>query len=452
MANAWQAAVFVALICTSAHSFEEVQKLEALPAQELEESEVGDVDPLMTLADKALREYGETLVQVGESAASPEVLGLTTKIKKLQTDIKSIRKKKGQLGKQVKSFHKKALASDGSDKQQHIKNKITAGANDKDLDSELHKKNQELASLTIKQHDAAAKHAQKSSPGPASASASASAPEPPAEPVADGTVSGSSDGSSALFDEWKTKWSSMQQNLQGLVAALQAKTQKLQGEVTDQHNGLNAHMETVKQAYMKEERGHKSALAKTKELQEKEKSTKEQLKKSVESKSKAVEKKQKKVDAEERMKKAFEKKVKASPDCGPIAEKEKKAKAKIVELQAKNNKIKADAERSSKEMKQKLAAAHSKIQKLRQELAAAKTKITQLSAALEAQKRETAKQIELKNTEEKAKKVHMEKYQKAQAKIQSLTQQLQAVTAKFNKLKNTMRHINGVSNVPDRKA
>merc|ERR1712054_285688 len=104
----------------------------------------------------------------------------------------------------------------------------------------------------------------------------------------------------------------------------------------------------------------------------------------------------------------------------------------------KNRKIKADAERSSKEMKQKLAAA--------------KAKINQLSAALESQKRETAKQIELKNTEEKAKKVHMEKYQKAQAKIQSLTQKLQAVTAKYNKLKSTMRHINGVSNVPDKKA
>jgi chromosome segregation ATPase len=446
MANAWHAAIFVALICTAAHSFEEVQKLEALSAQELQESEVGDVDPLMTLADKALREYGETLIQVSESAASPEVLDLTTKIKKLQSDIKSIRKKKGQLANQMKSSHKKALASDGSDKQQHIKNKITAGANDKDLDAELQTKNQELASLTIKQHDAAAKHAQKS--GPASASASA-APEP-AAPVDDGAVSGSSDVSSALFDEWKTKWNSMQQNLQALVTALQAKTQKLQGEVTDQHNGLNVHMETVKQAYMKEERGHKSALSKTKELQEKEKSTKEQLKKSAESKSKAVEKKQKQVVV-------FEKKVKALmgrkiPDCGPIAEKEKKAKAKIVELQAKNRKIKADAERSSKEMKQKLAAAHSTIQKLRQELAAAKAKINQLSAALESQKRETAKQIELKNTEEKAKKVHMEKYQKAQAKIQSLTQKLQAATAKYNKLKSTMRHINGVSNVPDKKA
>merc|ERR1712178_412895 len=109
----------------------------------------------------------------------------------------------------------------------------------------------------------------------------------------------------------------------------------------------------------------------------------------------------------------------------------------------------------SKEMKQKLATAQRTITKLKSELATAKqtiaslkAKVTKLESDLVAQKKETAKQIQLKKTEERAKKTSMEKQKKAEAKVALLTKQLAAVTAKYNKVKGVMKTINTQSAGP----
>merc|ERR1712023_551769 len=425
---------FLLLIATAlagAQAAEEVKALEMLPGGTEESSADTEQysDELLAAADSALREHDEVLMQLGEA---PPVVGLTRRIKHLQADIQKIRSKK-------------------------------KGANSKNLDADLHRKNHELATLTIQQHAAAAAHASKNkSPPPVPAK------DPPLDPVPDEPVAADH---ASLFDGWLSKWSTMRQALQTMVSELTAHTAKLKGEVSKQHSAVTTHMETVRKACDKEHQGRISAVKKAKEAAQKEvqaktaeKSTKaamkEKLSKAMETKTKAVEKKTKQVEAEERLKKQFERKVKALmgrkiPDCGPIKEKEMKAKAEIRRLQAVNKKIKADCERRSKEMKQKLATAQRTITKLKSELATAKqtiaslkAKVTTLEAALAAQKKETAKQIELKKTEERAKKMHAEKQKKAEAKVVVLTTKLAAVTAKYNKVKSVMKTINTQSAGP----
>jgi len=403
----------------------------------LEERSVGkvedaDTDNLLAAAEGALREHDEVLMQLG--GESP-VVGLTRKIKSLQADIQKIRQKK-------------------------------KGANSKNLDADLHRKNHELASLTIKQHAAAAAHASKNAGPPPPSPPKGLDPVPAEEPMAD---------TSALFSGFLTKWSTMREALNTMVQELTAHTAKLKGEVQKQHTAVTTHMETVKKAYDKEHQGRVKAVAKAKEAASKEVSAKtaekttkaamkEKLTKAQEAKTKAVEVKVKQVKTEERLKKQFERKVKAlmgrkMPDCGPIKEKEKKAKAEIKRLQALNKKIKADCERKSKEMKQKLATAQRTITKLKSELATAKrtiatlkSKVTALTASLAAQKKETAKQVALKKTEERAKKMHAEKQKKAEAKVAVLTKKLAEVTAKYNKVKTVMKTINTQSAGPHRAA
>jgi len=442
--------------------------LESLPVEQ-EESPVWDAeqdsDDLLVAADSALRGHDDVLMQLGE--VSP-VVGLTRRIKHLQADIKNIRAKKKGLHKTITSSHHAATMNTGAKRDKLMKEHITAGANSKNLDADLHTKNHELASLTIKQHAAAAAHASKNAaPPPVPAPA-------PLDPVpADDTAS--SPDASSLFDGWLAKWSTMRQSLQTMVTELTAHTNKLKGEVSKQHSAVSTHMETVRKAYDKEYKGRVAAVAKAKEAATKEakaksaeKATKaamkEKVSKAIESKTKAVEKKTKQVEAEERLKKQFERKVKAlmgrkMPDCGPIKEKEMKAKAEIRRLQAENKKIKADCERKSKEMKQKLATAQRTIAKLKSELATAKqtiaslkAKVTKLEADLVAQKKETAKQIELKKTEERAKKMHAEKQKKAEAKVAVLTKKLAEITANYNKVKGVMQTINSQSAGPHRAA
>merc|ERR1712178_226646 len=427
--SSMRAAALLLVVTALAYSqaSEEVSALESFAAEQ--EDYLNESDDLMAAADGALREHEEVLMQLGE--ASP-VVGLTRRIKHLQADIKKIRGKK-------------------------------KGASDKNLAAALNRKTHELASLTIKQHAAAAAHASKNSKPPP-------APKEPAlDPVP--VDSGASVDSSGLFDAWLQKWSTMRQSLTTMVGELTAHTQKLKGAVQEQHTAVTTHMETVRKAYDKEHQGRLKAVEKAKEAADKEtkakaaeKSTKaamkEKLTKAQEAKTKAVEKKTKQVEAEERLKKQFERKVKALmgrkiPDCGPIKEKEMKAKAEIRRLMAENKKIKADCERKSKEMKQKLATAQRTISKLKSELTAAKqtiaslkAKVTKLESDLLAQKKETAKQIQLKKTEERAKKTSMEKQKKAEAKVALLTKQLAAVTAKYNKVKGVMKTINTQSAGP----
>merc|ERR1712070_925128 len=141
--------------------------------------------------------------------------------------------------------------------------------------------------------------------------------------------------------------------------------------------------------------------------------------------------------------------------CGAIREKEMKAKAEIKRLQALNRKIKADCERKSKEMAQKLQSARRTIASLKSKLAAAlatitklKQQVSSLKSALAAQKVATTKQRHLKE-DFMAKYKSEEKVRKAaEAKVAHLTKQLALVTAKYNKLRGTMKHINVVSNTP----
>merc|ERR1711988_1671791 len=124
--------LLVATALADAHAAEEVRALESLRVETGESSAELNSDELLIAADSALREHGEVMMQLGE--ASP-VVGLTRRIKHLQADIKSIRSKK-------------------------------KGANSKNLDADLNRKNHELASLTIKQHAAAAAHAGKNAGPP----------------------------------------------------------------------------------------------------------------------------------------------------------------------------------------------------------------------------------------------------------------------------------------------
>merc|ERR1711907_706422 len=454
--------VLLGALCLTAHgATEEVETLES-SLRGLETSQDDEVtESLMRRAELALQEHGDVLMQLGERAPPGGVLHLTKKIKTLQTDIKSIRAKKA--------------AHSGK------------SANAKDLEKKLHQKNHELASLTIKQHEAAAN---------ANADAGTGS-EGDYDASADDTAGADSKG---LFSGWlSSKWSPMHQALNTAISALTSQTAKLKGQADKHDQEVKAHIERVKKAYNKEYRGRLAALKKAKEFQEKKKmaeaaerkakareaATKKQMReklaKALERKNKAVEKKQKQVKTEERLKKKFERQVKAllarpkpkCENCGPIKEKELKAKAEIRRLQALNKKIKADCERKAKEMAQKLktanerkaketaranklarelAAARKTITSLKAQLAAAQRKIKSLEKALALQKQETAKQIRLKKSWMAKYRAADERRKKAEAKVVKLTRQLKIVTAKYTKLKNPMKHINTVSVTPDKKS
>merc|ERR1711934_1331890 len=403
-------------VIVGAHASDEVEALEA-----------------MGEGDRAIAEHAEVLMQLGMSGPSSHVVGLTRKIKALQTDIKGIRAKKaGHVSKSDK-------AKTGGKMKKHINN----GAAAKDLDAQLHQKNHELASLTIKQHEAAAGGA---TDAPA---------EAPVDTSAADTDSGSD--SNGLFGGWMTKWTSMHTQMQSFIKELQSHTAKLKGQSDKQHTEVKAHMEKVKKAYDKEEKARKVAQKKAKEFAHKkaiaeaaerkakaaEKATKKEMKAKIaahiEKKTKAIEKHKKqevKTKTEEKKAKALERRVKALmarkiPNCGPIKEKEMKAKAEIKRLLALNAKIKKDCERNKKIAKKKADA----LQK----------EINTLKAALAAAQAEIKKQVALKKSWMTKEKTQKERTAKAEAKVKVLTQKLKVVTAKFNKMKKTMSHINVVS-------
>merc|ERR1712072_1232976 len=325
---------------------------------------------LMAQADEILREHSE-LEMLGLKEGSPGVLHLTKKIKSLQTDIKSIRAKKAKH------------------------NGKAAGA--KDLDAQLRKKNHQLASLTIQQHDAA------KGAGPA--------PAPPADPPVDTTPAEPAPGPDAkgLFDGWLSgKWSPMHSALSSAIAKLRLHLGPLKAEAAKHDTEVKGHIKKVKPPKKCEDCGP---------FKEQERKAKEKLAKAI----------------------AHEKKTKS--DC---ERKAKEAAAKLKKSQEQTAKQKARADRLARE----LAAARKLIASLKKQLAAAKAKIAQLEKVVAAQKREIAKQIRLKKQWMAKFKVADEKRAKAEAKVVQLTKQLAIVTAKYNKVKGVMKHINTVSNGP----
>merc|ERR1711861_127215 len=258
----------------------------------------------------AVQASGE--VESLEATPSAGVLGLTARIKDLQSDIKTIREKKAHHEAKHEEHATAAKMASGAKVEEHEKKAITHKARAADLAHQEAEKTKAITDTTISQHGSAS--------GGVSGSVSGSA----------GGISGSlsfsaggygGSGSfkvgpsraSELFDSWHGKWEAMRATLSK--------------EVNTQHQAVNHQMEIVRKAYEKEYAGHVSAVHRAKELQ-----------------SKAVEKKQKQIDAQEKRTKALEVKVKSFHQnyCGPAKEQEQKAKAEIKRLQAVNHKIRTD--------------------------------------------------------------------------------------------------------------
>merc|ERR1712070_214938 len=472
-------------LCAIAHGVDEVESMEASGGKELNLQEGTETGV-------------EFLQMTAQSVGAPaDVVGLTSEIKDLQSDISDIKKRKENSSATSQAAVKSAaVAAPGAEQDKHMANHIDQGAKEQDLDAEQKQKEQKLVQKTIQQHEAAKKIAVQDAGSSSSADASgtsadASGYQGALDQAAAASGYGTGDAS-VLFDTWTGDFDSAHaklaeeaKRLAGMVAS----------KIQSQRQNVKHHMEVVKKAYEKETTARKAAQQKAKEFQQKEISAKgtekkakaseaatkkkmeEAIQKSRERQSKAVEKKQKQVEIHERKAKQLEKRVKAihPSNCGAIKEKEKKAKEEIRRLHAENKKIRDSCEQRSKEMAKKaeerltkanektakqkthadklaaeLQAAREKITSLQQQLAAARQKIQELQTTLEEQRKETQKQIALKKAEEQAKKGFMEKHQKAEAKVRKLQAQLKAVIAKFTKLKETMRHINTVSVTPDK--
>merc|ERR1711988_1756588 len=476
-------------LCATAHGVNEVEALEAPRGSGPNGKEL----PLVE------RERNDAeFLQMAEQPPA-DVVGLTSEIKDLQSDISDIKKRKQQSSTTSKAaVNSAAVAAPGAEQDKHMANHIDHGAKEQDLDAQQKQKEQQLVQKTIQQHEAAKKAAVQDAGSSGSADDSgvktdASGYQGAGYSLDHGSgASGYGTGdASALFDTWTGEFDSTHakladeaKRLAGMVAS----------KIQSQRSNVKHHMEVVEKAYEKETTARRAAQQKAKEFQQKESSAKaaenrakaseaatekkmeEAVQKSKERQSKAVEKKQKQVEIHERKAKQLEKKVKAThpSNCGAIKEKEMKAKEEIRRLHAENKKIRERCEQRSKEVTKKaeerltkanekaakqkaradklaaeLQAAREKITSLQQQLAAAKQKIQELQTTLEEQKRETHKQIRLKKSEEQAKKRFMEKHQKAEAQVRKLQSQLKAVIAKYAKLKETMKHINTVSVSPD---
>jgi hypothetical protein len=449
----------------------------ALAAQGAREVEALDLD----------RE-GVALLQVAGTAPADGVTDLDDQIKTLQKDISDIRAKKSAAAAAEQAASEDAKMTEGTVQDEHIKKSITHKAAQADLDAA--EKAKQAAIDTLKQqqktdgtHDSA--HGGASDSGAATASDHSHAMYPADDAGGYGKAGATGGGgyggglttpeqNTALFTEWHAKWGAMRTKLTGIV-------QQGIAEVASQHTQVNTHMELVEKAYNREYHGHVSAIAKAKEFNSKESAAKaaekkakaaeqaakhkmkEALEKAQERQAKAVEKEHKAMLHQKQLKESFEAKVKAfhQNDCGPAKEGEQKAKAEIKRLQAVNVKLRKDCEVKSKEMKSKseerltkskekttketaradalaakLQAAKQRIVALTAELRAAKAQIAKLKEDLAASQAETAKQKALKEA--------------AEAKVADLTARLAAMTAKYNKCKSTMSHINQVSDAPDK--
>merc|ERR1719454_729447 len=194
----------------------------------------------------AVQASGE--VESLEATPSAGVLGLTARIKDLQSDMKTIREKKAHH----EAKHEEHATA--AKVEEHERKAITHKARAADLAHQEAEKTKAITDTTISQHGSAG--------GGVSGSVSGSA----------GGISGSlsfsaggygGSGSfkvgpsraSELFDSWHGKWEAMRATLSK--------------EVNTQHQAVNHQMEIVRKAYEKEYAGHVSAVHRAKELQSK---------------------------------------------------------------------------------------------------------------------------------------------------------------------------------------
>merc|ERR1711959_385283 len=387
----------------------------------------------------AVQASGE--VESLEATPRAGVLGLTARIKDLQSDIKTIREKKAHHEAKHEEHATAAKMASGAKVQEHEKKAITHKARAADLAHQEAEKTKAITDNTISQHGSAGggfSGSVSGSAGGISGSLSFSA----GGYGGSGSFKVGPSRASELFDSWHGKWEAMRATLSK--------------EVNTQHQAVNHQMEIVRKAYEKEYAGHVSAVHRAKELQSK---IPPHIK--AEKTAKAEEQKEKKkmqIDAQEKRTKALEVKVKSfhQNDCGPAKEQEQKAKAEIKRLQAVNHKIRTDCEVKAKEVTTKhheqiskshektakekaradaltlqLQAAKQRILHLQHQLHAAQQTIAHLQQQLAHQKQLTSEQRSLKEA--------------ALQKVKDLTAQLAAMTAKYNKLKSNMDHINNVS-------
>merc|ERR1712100_240571 len=382
----------------------------------------------------AVQASGE--VESLEATPSAGVLGLTARIKDLQSDIKTIREKKAHHEAKHEEHATAAKMASGAKGEEHERKAITHKARAADLAHQEAEKTKAITDTTISQHGSAG--------GGISGSLSFSA----GGYGGSGSFKVGPSRASELFDSWHGKWEAMRATLSK--------------EVNTQHQAVNHQMEIVRKAYEKEYAGHVSAVHRAKELQSK---IPPHIK--AEKTAKAEEQKVKKkmqIDAQEKRTKALEVKVKSfhQNDCGPAKEQEQKAKAEIKRLQAVNHKIRTDCEVKAKEVTTKhheqiskshektakekaradalalqLQAAKQRILHLQHQLHTAQQTIAHLQQQLAHQKQLTSEQRSLKEA--------------ALQKVKDLTAQLAAMTAKYNKLKSNMDHINNVSGQPAKK-
>merc|ERR1719453_981942 len=389
----------------------------------------------------AVQASGE--VESLEATPSAGVLGLTARIKDLQSDMKTIREKKAHHEAKHEEHATAAKMASGAKVEEHERKAITHKARAADLAHQEAEKTKAITDTTISQHGSAG--------GGVSGSVSGSA----------GGISGSlsfsaggygGSGSfkvgpsraSELFDSWHGKWEAMRATLSK--------------EVNTQHQAVNHQMEIVRKAYEKEYAGHVSAVHRAKELQSKipphikaektakaeeqkvKKKMQEALHKARELQAKAVEQKQ--IDAQEKRTKALEVKVKSfhQNDCGPAKEQEVKAKevtTKHHEQITKSHEKTAKEKARADALALQLQAAKQRILHLQHQLHTAQQTIAHLQQQLAHQKQLTSEQRSLKEA--------------ALQKVKDLTAQLAAMTAKYNKLKSNMDHINNVSGQPAKK-
>merc|ERR1719454_277754 len=395
----------------------------------------------------AVQASGE--VESLEATPSAGVLGLTARIKDLQSDIKTIREKKAHHEAKHEEHATAAKMASGAKVEEHERKAITHKARAADLAHQEAEKTKAITDTTISQHGSAGggvSGAVSGSAGGISGSLSFSA----GGYGGSGSFKVGPSRASELFDSWHGKWEAMRATLSK--------------EVNTQHQAVNHQMEIVRKAYEKEYAGHVSAVHRAKELQSKipphikaektakaeeqkvKKKMQEALHKARELQAKAVEKKQKQIDAQEKRTKALE----------------VKAKAEIKRLQAVNHKIRTDCEVKAKEVTTKhheqiskshektakekaradalalqLQAAKQRILHLQHQLHTAQQTIAHLQQQLAHQKQLTSEQRSLKEA--------------ALQKVKDLTAQLAAMTAKYNKLKSNMDHINNVSGQPAKK-
>merc|ERR1711988_1945785 len=270
-------------LCVIAHGVNEVKSMEASAGQELVPREGTETGV-------------EFLQMTAQSVGAPgDVVGLTSEIKDLQSDISDIkkRKEKSSASSQV-SVKSAAVAAPGAEQDKHMANHIDQGAKEQDLDAEQKQKEQKLVQKTIQQHEAAKKIAVQDAGSSSSADASGTSADSSgyqgagygADHAAAASGYGTGDAS-ALFDTWTGEFDSTHakladeaKRLAGMVAS----------KIQSQRQNVKHHMEVVKKAYEKETIARKTAQQKAKEFQQKESSAKAAEKKAKASEAATKEK------------------------------------------------------------------------------------------------------------------------------------------------------------------